>query len=136
MRVELTRMGHEVTVCPDGETAVAALERNTYDCIIVDLDMPGLTGIEVMGRCKAMNPDTEAVILTGKSTVESAVAALRHGAFDYLTKPITLVELRALLDRIAEKRELTNKYRAAIHRLDRFEGLPRLIGLVFTLWRL
>lgn len=128
MRVELTRMGHEVTVCPDGETAVAALEKNTYDCIIVDLDMPGLTGIEVMGRCKAMNPDTEAVILTGKSTVESAVAALRHGAFDYLTKPITLVDLRSLLNRIEEKRELTNKYRAAIHRLDCFEGLPRLIG--------
>ena len=44
MRLELPRMGHEVTVCPDGATAIAALERNTYDCILVDLDMPGATG--------------------------------------------------------------------------------------------
>src|SRR5215813_8596473 len=49
MHLELPRMGHEVTVCPDGNTAVAALEKNTYDCIIVDLDMPGLSGIQVIG---------------------------------------------------------------------------------------
>jgi len=52
MHLELPRMGHEVTVCPDGHTAVAALEKNTYDCIIVDLDMPGLNGIQVIGKCK------------------------------------------------------------------------------------
>ena len=46
MSLELPRMGHEVTVCPDGTTAVAALERNSYDCLIVDLDMPGIKGIE------------------------------------------------------------------------------------------
>ncbi len=49
MSLELPAMGHEVTVCPDGPTAVAALERNTYDCLLVDLDMPGMSGIEVMG---------------------------------------------------------------------------------------
>src|SRR5205814_5634180 len=59
MHLELPRMGHEVTVCPDGNTAVAALERNTYDCIIVDLDMPGLSGIQVIGKCKELSPDTE-----------------------------------------------------------------------------
>ena len=52
MKLELPRMGHEVTVCPDGLTAVAALQRNTYDCILVDLDMPGLTGIEVISKAK------------------------------------------------------------------------------------
>ena len=48
MRLELPRMGHEVTVCPDGTTALAALDRNTYDCILVDLDMPGCNGIDVI----------------------------------------------------------------------------------------
>ena len=52
IHLELPRMGHEVTVCPDGTTAAAALERNTYDCLIVDLDMPGLNGIEVIERAK------------------------------------------------------------------------------------
>ncbi len=112
MRIELDRMGHEVTVCPDGLTAVAALERNTYDCIIVDLDMPGLNGVQVIAKCKELSPDTEAVVLTGKSSLETAVAALRHGAFDYLTKPCKLVEIEALLNRVTQKRELTQKCRA------------------------
>ncbi len=113
MRIELDRMGHEVTVCPDGLTAVAALERNTYDCIIVDLDMPGLNGVQVIAKCKELSPDTEAVVLTGKSSLETAVAALRHGAFDYLTKPCKLVEIEALLNRVIQKRELTHKFRAS-----------------------
>ena len=93
MRIELSRMGHEATICPDGATAAAALARNTYDCLIVDLDMPGLNGIQVIERAKDLSPDTEAVVLTGKSSVETAIAALRQGAFDYLTKPCKLAEL-------------------------------------------
>jgi two-component system NtrC family response regulator len=128
MRLELPRMGHEVTVCPDGLTAVAALERNTYDCILVDLDMPGLGGIDVIARARKLSPDTEAVVLTGKSSLETAVAALRHGVFDYLTKPCKLVDLERLLARVADKRELTNKYRALKQRLQRLEGRSDLIG--------
>ncbi len=128
MSRELPRMGHEVTVCPDGLKAVAALERNTYDCILVDLDMPGLNGIEVIAKAKEMSPETEAVVLTGKSSMDSAVAALRHGAFDYLTKPYRLVEIEALLGRVADKLELTNKFRALKRQLDRLEGSSDLIG--------
>ncbi len=128
MRLELPRMGHEVTVCPDGTTAVAALERNTYDCLLVDLDMPGYNGIDVIAKAKELSPEAEAVVLTGKSSLETAVAALRHGAFDYLTKPCRLVEIRSLLDRVAEKIELTNKYRAVKQRLERIEGRSDLIG--------
>jgi two-component system NtrC family response regulator len=128
MKLELPRMGHQVTVCPDGLTAVAALERNSYDCIIVDLDMPGLDGIEVIARAKELSPDTEAVVLTGKSSLQTAVAALRCGSFDYLTKPCKLVEIEALLQRVAERRELTNKYRALQRRVERLEGSPDLIG--------
>jgi two-component system NtrC family response regulator len=128
MRIELVRMGHEATICPDGTTAAAALERNAYDCLLVDLDMPGLNGIQVIGRAKELSPDTEAIVLTGKSSVETAIAALRHGAFDYLTKPCKLAELEALLGRVAQKRELTNKYRAVKRRLEKHEGPSRLIG--------
>lgn len=128
MRLELPRMGHEVTVCPDGTTALAALDRNTYDCILVDLDMPGCNGIDVIARAKQISPDTEAVVLTGKSSLETAVAALRYGTFDYLTKPCKLVDIETLLLRVAEKRELTNKYRALKQRLERIEGSADLIG--------
>jgi two-component system NtrC family response regulator len=128
MKIELPRMGHDVTVCPDGLTAVAALERNTYDCILVDLDMPGLTGIEVIAKAKELSPHTEAVVLTGKSSMETAISALRYGAFDYLTKPCKLVELQSLLRRVADKRELTNKYLAIKRQLERVEGKSQLIG--------
>ncbi len=128
MRLELPRLGHEVTVCPDGNTAMAALDRNTYDCILVDLDMPGPSGIDVIARAKQLAPGTEAIILTGKSSLETAIAALRHGTFDYLTKPCKLADLEAVLNRVAEKRELTNKYRALKQRLERLEGSSDLIG--------
>lgn len=128
MSLELPRLGHEVTVCPDGLTAIAALEKNTYDCILVDLDMPGRNGIEVIAACKELSPDTEAIVLTGKSSLDSAVAALRHGAFDYLTKPCRFVELKSLLVRVAQKRELTRKYRAVKQRLERLEGASQLVG--------
>lgn len=121
-------MGHEVTVCPDGTTAMAALQRNTYDCVLVDLDMPGHDGIEVIARAKQLSPETEAVVLTGKSSLQTAVAALRHGTFDYLTKPCTLVDLKAVLVRVSRRRELTNKYRAVKKRLERIEGPSDLIG--------
>jgi len=128
MKLELPRLGHRVTVCPDGLTAVAALEKNTYDCILVDLDMPGKDGIEVIAHAKEISPDTEAVVLTGKSSMDTAIAALRHGAFDYLTKPCKLIELQALLKRVADKRQLTQKYRALKHQVNRLEGAPRLVG--------
>jgi two-component system NtrC family response regulator len=96
--------------------------------VLVDLDMPGLNGIEVIARAKALSPDTEAVVLTGKSSLETAVAAMRHGAFDYLTKPCKLVELEALLARIADKRELQNQCRALQHQVRRLEGAPQLVG--------
>ena len=128
MKLELPRMGHRVTVCPDGLTAVAAIEKTSYDCALVDLDMPGMNGIDVIGKAKELAPDMEAVVLTGKSSLESAIAALRHGAFDYLTKPCKLVEIEALLRRVSQKRELTQKYRALKHHLERLEGNPQLIG--------
>lgn len=70
MRLELPRMGHRVTVCPDGLTAVAALEKDSYDCLLVDLDMPGLNGIGVIQRAKEIYPNIEAVVLTGKQSVD------------------------------------------------------------------
>jgi two-component system NtrC family response regulator len=128
MKLEIPRMGHRVTVCPDGLTAVAALEKESFDCLLVDLDMPGLNGIDVIARARELCPDAEAVVLTGKSSLDTAIAALRHGAFDYLTKPCKLVEIETLLRRVQEKRRLTQQYRALQRRLERIEGVPRLVG--------
>ena len=112
---ELPRMGHKVTVCADGSQAVDAIEKDSFDCMIVDLDMPGLNGIDVIEKTKKIAPHTEAIVLTGKGSTETAVAALRLGAFDYLQKPCKLIELQTLLQRVARRRELTNH----VHALER-----------------
>jgi two-component system NtrC family response regulator len=128
MRIELPRLGHDATVCPDGRTALAALERTSYDCVIVDLDMPGVGGLDVIARVRETSPDTETVIITGKSSMESAVAAVRQGVFDYLTKPCKLAEIQAVLERVRKKRELTSRLRALERRVRRAEGATRLVG--------
>src|SRR5690606_7765643 len=87
-----------------------------------------LDGIGVIAKCKETSPGTEAVVLTGKSSLDTAIAALRHGAFDYLTKPCRLIEIEALLKRVTEKKLLEQKFRALEHQVRRLEGAPRLIG--------
>jgi DNA-binding NtrC family response regulator len=125
---ELPRMGHQVTVCPDGLTAVAALDQDHFDCLIVDLDMPGLNGIDVIERAKKTSPTIEAIVLTGKGSTDTAISALRLGAFEYLQKPCKLVELKVLLQRVAGRRELNNQIQALKLRLERVEGEPQMIG--------
>src|SRR4051794_24390193 len=128
MQMELPRLGHEVTVCPDGGSALRALEKGSYDAALLDLRMPGMTGIEVLGKIRQLNPETQVVILTGHATVDTAVQALRLGAFDYLTKPCKWAELEVILNRVAERRDLTNKAAALETRLKSAEGSPTLIG--------
>lgn len=128
MSRELPRMGHRATICPDGLTAVAALEKNRYDCVIVDLDMPGMNGIDVLSYAKEVSPETEGVVLTGKASQDTAVQALRLGSFDYLTKPCKLAELQSLLMRVKEKRELKRKFIAVKRMLERAEGKTEMVG--------
>jgi DNA-binding NtrC family response regulator len=128
MRCELPRFGHEVVVCEDGHAALAAAERSRFDVAILDIRMPGLTGIEVLKRLRESSPDTEVVLLTGHATVETAIESLRYGAFDYLTKPCKMTELEVVLARVAEKRELTHRNLALETRLRAAEGQPKLIG--------
>jgi DNA-binding NtrC family response regulator len=128
MQMELPRMGHDVTVCPDGASAMRALEKGSYDVALLDMRMPGMTGIEVLGKIRQMSPETQVVILTGHATVDTAVQALRLGAFDYLTKPCKWAELEVILNRVAERRDLANKATALETRLKAAEGSPVLIG--------
>jgi DNA-binding NtrC family response regulator len=128
MRSELPRLGHDVTVCPDGKAALKVLEKSTFDAAILDLRMPGMTGIEVLEHLKKVCPDTEAVVMTGHASMETAIEAMRLGAFDYITKPCKLVEIEALLTRMAERRELKHKNLALQTRVQAAEGPTVLVG--------
>ena len=80
MQMELPRLGHEVTVCADGSAAIRALEKGPYDAALLDMKMPGLTGIEVLAKIKQISPETEVIILTGHATVDTAVQAVAQVA--------------------------------------------------------
>src|SRR5262249_42145831 len=128
MRSELPRLGHEVTVCPDGRAGIKALEKSTFDAAILDLRMPGMTGIEVLEHLKQVSPDTEAIVMTGHATTDTAIAAVRLGAFDYITKPCKLAEMEAVLQKVAEKRALKHQNMALQSRVEAAEGPTILVG--------
>ena len=129
MRTELPRLGHEVTVCPDSKSGIEAVKKAAFDAAILDLRMEhDKAGLQVLAALKQVSPDTEAVIMTGYGSTETAVEALRLGAFDYLTKPCKLTDMEALLLRIQEKRKLKHKTAALESRVQAAEGPAGLIG--------
>src|SRR3954454_4896102 len=128
MRAELPRLGHEVTVCPDGRQAVKALEKGAFDAALLDLRMPGLSGIEVLEEIKKVSPETDVVIMTGHASIETAIEAVRLGAFDYITKPCKLTQIETILRKVLERRELKNKNLALQTRLQAAEGPNVLVG--------
>jgi DNA-binding NtrC family response regulator len=128
MRSELPRLGHEVVVCPDGRQAVKALEKSSFDAAIIDLRMPGLSGIEVLEQLKQVAPDTEAILMTGHASMETAIDAVRLGAFDYITKPCKLAEIEAVLRKVSDKRDLKHHNLALQTRVQAAEGPTVLVG--------
>jgi DNA-binding NtrC family response regulator len=128
MRSELPRLGHEVAVCPDGRSALKTLEKSGFDAAILDLRMPGMDGIEVLEHLKQVSPDTEAVVMTGHASTDTAISAMRLGAFDYITKPCKLAEIEAVLQKVAEKRALKLQNMALQSRVEAAEGPTILVG--------
>lgn len=128
MRIELPRMGHEVTVCDGGQAAIDAVNATTFDAAIVDLRMPGIDGWQVVDHIKSVSPETQVVIHTAHGNVDEAIQAVRRGANDFLQKPCKLFDIQNVLQRVIEKRSLTNKTVALETRLRATEGPAELIG--------
>lgn len=108
----LTREKHHVTKANDGADAIPLLNQLHFDLIISDLHMKQVNGIEVLRQVKAIDPEQEVLILTGYGTVHSAVKAMKNGAFDYLTKPLNIEELRLKVRQALEHREIRLKVEA------------------------
>ena len=95
-----------VTCCGSAEEALDALAREAADLVLTDLVLPGLSGAELLGRLRREHPETDAVLITGHASLDSAVAALRLGAVDYLAKPVRPDELALVVRRVLERRRL------------------------------
>jgi DNA-binding NtrC family response regulator len=119
------KAGHNVTYTTNGNQALNILEEKTFDVVFTDLKMAEIGGMEVLQVIKQKYPDTIVVVITGYATVASAVETMRYGAFDYLPKPFTPLEILTVLNRALEKRNLikitTEEYNYSD--LSGFEGI-------------
>lgn len=116
--------GRSVDVYYDGLAAVESIQNNFYDLIIVDLVMPRVGGLDVLKYAKKINPDVIVIIITGYASLETAIMAIKEGAYDYIKKPCKLEEIKIAvenaIDRIKlnrENRELLKKLQDAYHEL-------------------
>jgi DNA-binding response OmpR family regulator len=101
---ELARQGHETEAAADGQAAWEMMEARDYDVLLCDINMPRLDGMGLLRRLKEKMPNPpEIIMLTGQGTVETAIEAMKLGAYDYLTKPYRIAELSALVKQAAEK---------------------------------
>ncbi len=106
---ELEDEGYSVSTAANGEEAFEILKENAFDLVITDLMMEGIDGIEVLKKAKILDPVISVLILTGYGNLETAIAALRLGADDYLLKPCEINELLLRVKRGLEKREMQKK---------------------------
>jgi DNA-binding NtrC family response regulator len=102
LKAVLESDGHTVDTAPDGETAVEKLAAGFHDLVITDLRMPGMDGIAALERFKQLSPDTGVIMMTAYASVETAVTAMKLGAFDYITKPIDIDEVQRVIGRWME----------------------------------
>ncbi len=117
--------------CIEAESAVAALaqlDSDSPDIILADLMMPNMTGLEFLSRMKELLPRTEVAIMTGHASIETAVQAMKLGAYDYITKPFRIEELKLLLQRMAEKISLVAENQFLRERVNAEMELSGIVG--------
>lgn len=124
----MSRRGHNVAEAPNAQEALALLDRQHFDVAVVDMNMPGISGVELLQRMKSDNIETEVIILTGQGTIESAVQAMKMGACDYLTKPFPLGDLEQRCRLAWERGRLGKENRQLKEVIKRQEPKNEMVG--------
>ena len=123
-----TALGFACTEAESAEAALPRLEADTPDLVLTDLKLPTQTGVALLKQIKAILPRTEVAIMTGHGSIESAVDAMKLGAYDYIEKPFRVEKMRMLLQRMAEKVRLVTENQFLRERVDAEENLGGIIG--------
>lgn len=136
----LEKEGYEVDMLPEGEAGLDRFRHKTYDAVICDLMLPGMDGLKVLDELKRHDPDCPVIIITAYATVETAIQAMRNGAYDYVTKPFKNDELLLIMDKCIAQRRVIEENRALKRALaDKFpfaniignhESMRKIYGLI------
>ena len=116
----LEREGYQATAAPTGAAAVALLEKQGFDVVLTDLRMEGVDGMDVLKKSRELQPESEVIFITGYATAESAVQALKHGAFYYIAKPFRLDEVRKVVAEALEKVRLRRENEDLRREVERY----------------
>ncbi len=124
----MKKEGYAVTATQSGSAALALLEKESFDVVLTDLRMEKVDGMKVLDACRKLAPDAEVIMITGFATLESAVEAMKFGAFHYIAKPFRLEEVRAVVAEAMEKVSLKHENARLREQLAQWQGSPELIS--------
>jgi len=127
-QLQLEEAGHLVLAASNGTEALALIEEDPPALVVTDLKMPGLSGLELLNKIRSSHPEITVVMITAFGTVQTAVEAMKAGAYDYITKPIDYEELVLVVNRAMERQRLVEEVRALRTSLDRKYGFESIIG--------
>ncbi|MGB3647400.1 MAG: response regulator, partial [Desulfobulbales bacterium] len=122
----MKKEGYDVVTTQSGSQAIKMIEQsaeNEFDVVLTDLKMPGMDGMEVLAQTKRLFPDTEVIMVTGYATMDSAIEAVKAGAYHYVSKPFELDEVRRVVNKAMEKRLLKLENRRLREKLDGINGV-------------
>jgi DNA-binding NtrC family response regulator len=105
----LKSVGYDVTLAATGEEAMSIMEQKSFSLIVSDLFLPDKNGIEILQHSRRLSPSTEVIVVTGFASAETAVSAMKEGAFDYITKPVNFEELKIVVNKALEKQQLLSE---------------------------
>ncbi len=127
-QLQLAQMGYQVSTAAEGRRALETLQAAPHDLTIVDLQMPGMSGLDLLKKIRREFPETVVVMITAFGTVETAVEAMKAGAYDYITKPVHPEQLRLAVGRALEHLHLLEEVRALRQSLNKKYGFENMIG--------
>ena len=128
LSIMLKRAGYAVTSAMDGEEAIELLNKEIFDLVITDLRMPKIDGMDVLKAVKSASPETVVLIITAFATADSAVEAMKQGAYDYLTKPFQVDEVQLIIRNALEKRRLTTENMLLKREMASQSSFAQLVG--------
>jgi len=128
LQMLLAEEGFDTETATDGKEAWEKVQQAEYALVLADLNMPKMSGLELFAKMREADIDSEFIVITGSATVDSAVEAMRSGAYDYLTKPLDMERLRALVSRAAEKYHVKTANRRLRQQLEELTRVGDMIG--------
>ncbi|MBI5631855.1 MAG: sigma-54-dependent Fis family transcriptional regulator, partial [Nitrospirae bacterium] len=123
----MKKEGYEITSTQSGQNALKLLEEQQFDLVLTDLKMEKVDGNQILKRCKELSPDTEVIMITGYASLQSAIQVMKKGAYDYVTKPFKLDEVRKVVKEALEKVALKKENHQLREQIEKFAGKVKFI---------